>query len=157
MISEARLENASRRTGRLAALFSERAGAGNVININGRYYNLRSYARLVGNTRLAEAASEASFNAVLAMGNDLVQVSDHGRTDQICDEHAGKVYSISGADKRFPRLQRRPPFHPHCRHVLLPFIAELKTEREMQFARKRSAGRIAPGVGIREYFEGGVA
>jgi hypothetical protein len=152
LISEARLENVSRRTARLMKVF-ERVGAGQLINVNGRFYQLKSYARLVGNTRLAEAASEASFNAVLSLGTDLVQISDHGRTDPKCDIHAGKVYSISGGDKRFPRLKARPPYHPNCRHIMLPFISELKTEREMEFARLRSAGKIEPGVSIVEYFQ----
>jgi hypothetical protein len=37
--------------------------------------------------------------------------------------------------------------------VLLPFVAELKTPRELEFAEARSRGRIEAGVGINEFQE----
>lgn len=151
-ISEARLENSNKRAKRLRKEFERRIGAGKFLLINGKRFRLETYSELVAQTRLAEAATEGSFQASLAMGFDLVRVSDHGKTDPTCDQFAGKVFSISGNDRRFPRLQQRPPFHPRCRHVLLPFAANLKTERELEFATARSQGRVDVGTTIEEFF-----
>jgi len=152
LVSEARLERADERARRLARLLRAHATQGELVNINGRFWTLEAYADVVARTRLAEAATAGSYNATLAMGIDLVRVSDHGRTDPKCDAFAGKVFSISGKDPRFPPLERRPPFHPRCRHALLPFVPELRSEREMEFAIARSRGEIDPGVGIQEFF-----
>lgn len=154
IISEARLESLPARARRLEREFRAAVGGGDFIVIRGRRYNLSKYARLVARTRLAEAATQGSFDAILAMGIDLVQISDHGKTDPVCDKYAGKVYSISGRTQGYPRLEARPPFHPNCRHAMLPFVAELKTDRELEFVQARSRGDIEPGVSIAEYFEG---
>ena len=152
--SEARLESLDRRARRLEREFRATVGAGDFIEVAGRRFNLSKYARLVARTRLAEAASQGSLDAITAMGIDLVRVSDHGKTDPICDQYAGKVYSISGSSTRFPRLEARTPFHPNCRHAVLPFVVELKSDRELEFADARTRGEIEPGVSIVDYFEG---
>jgi hypothetical protein len=53
-------------------------------------------------------------------GTDLVQVSSHNTTTKICMPYEGKVYSISGKDKRFPPLMNTPPYHPNCLHLIFP-------------------------------------
>ncbi|MFA5337656.1 MAG: phage minor capsid protein [Candidatus Omnitrophota bacterium] len=52
-------------------------------------------------------------------GIDLVQVDAHSGACEICQSYQGKVYSISGNDKDFPKLQERPPYHKGCRHIIL--------------------------------------
>lgn len=153
LISEARLEGLDRRAGRLAAEFRRATGNGQFVMVAGKRWHLEAYSELIARTRLTEAASEGALNFMKAAAIDLVRISDHGRTDPICDAFAGKVYSISGRSRRFPRLQRRPPFHPNCRHIILPFIAELKTEHELEFAEARSRNRIEAGVGIDRFEE----
>lgn len=152
LISETRLENANRRAKRLAALFAGKATDGQFVNVNGRFFQLSNYADLISRTRLAEAAVEGSFQATLAMGIDLVRISDHGPTDRFCDPHAGKVFSVSGRSSRYPRLRERPPFHPRCRHALLPFVEELKSERELAFVRARTRDEVPAGMSIEEFF-----
>ncbi len=152
LLSEARLENANARGRRLQRLFASHAASGQLININGRFWRLSTYADLIARTRLTEATTEAAFRSVVSMGIDTVRISDHGRTDKFCDPFAGKVFSISGRDKRFPILTERPPFHPRCRHALLPFVSDLQSNRELEFAVARSAGRIEAGVSFEEFF-----
>lgn len=56
-------------------------------------------------------------------GFDLVRVSSnpsmHG---DFCDGYAGKIFSLSGTDARFPPIvltpNAGPPFHPWCAHTL---------------------------------------
>jgi hypothetical protein len=153
LVSESRLENLDQRSARLRREFAAATGNGQFVMVNGKRWRLETYAELVAQTRLAEAASEGALNFSKSIGNDLVRISDHGSTDPVCDAFAGKVFSISGNSRRFPTLRERPPFHPRCKHVLLPFVAELKTPRELEFAEARSRGRIEAGVGINEFQE----
>ena len=105
----------------------ESIGSGKYIKINGRNYDPKKYAELVTRTRMREAASEGTINMSLEYGSDLVQVSVHEHNDRpgdTCPEYAGKIYSISGNDPDFPPLIESPPFHPNCKHVLLPVVKE---------------------------------
>lgn len=64
---------------------------------------------------------------------DLVEVSSHNTDCDICKEFEGKVYSISGKHKEYPKLERKPPFHPGCRHYITPTsedIINFRKERE---------------------------
>lgn len=153
-ISDARLENLDQRTTRLVREFEQATGHGKFVNIRGRRFTLENYARVVARTRLAESASQGAFHAILALGGDHVQISDHGATDPACDAHAGKVYSISGRDSRFPRLTALPPFHPNCQHVVLPYIPDMKRPVELQFAMARSRDEIGPGVSLQQFLRG---
>lgn len=55
-------------------------------------------------------------------GIDLFQVSVHDTDCEKCLRHQGKVYSYSGKDPDFPKLEERPPFHEACRHVLMGYV-----------------------------------
>lgn len=64
--------------------------------------------------------------AAKAMKTDLVEMSEHHPTCAICAIYQGRVYSVSGRDRRFPPL---PPqivefgcIHEDCRHDFYPFI-----------------------------------
>lgn len=150
-ISETRLENLDQRTRRLQRQFAQATAAGAFVEAGGQRFRLETYSNLVAQTRLAEAASEASFTTIQAMGIDTVRVSDHGSTDAVCNAFAGKVFSTSGSDSRFPVLRDKPPFHPQCRHILLPFIPELKSDDELRFAIARSQDQVAVGVSMEEF------
>lgn len=60
------------------------------------------------------------------MGTDLVIMSVHGASCPDCARYQGRVFSLTGRDKRFPRL---PPeislyggVHPGCGHTFSPYI-----------------------------------
>lgn len=90
------------------------------ININGRNYNLVSYAKMVSRTRLRQVQSEAVKNECLEYGNDLVEISDHGSETEACVPFQGNVYSIFGNTPGVEVLQEWPPFHPNCQHSASP-------------------------------------
>ncbi len=90
------------------------------ITINGRRYNIEKYAEMVGLTRTREATTQGTIDALAANGMDLVKVSEHSHEEDVCSNFQGKTYSISGNDPDFPPLGDRPPFHPRCKHVLIP-------------------------------------
>ena len=108
-----------------------------------RSFDPKVYADIVSRTRSREAQSLGTIQAGIANGNDLVRVSDHNTSTDICMPHEGQVYSISG-DKSagFPALPAFPPFHPSCKHVITPFI-ESPADTERGRAQRESILTVA--------------
>lgn len=100
------------------------------IEINGKFWNLRKYAKLVARTEMAKAAVEAKLDTCRQYDNDLVQVSNEPAQCDDCKEIVGNVYSLSGNDPDYPLLPMEVPVHPNCRHDLNP------TSREAIYARE---------------------
>jgi len=98
----------------------ELVGDENFIQIGERMYNLGAYARMVARTTLREAQTQATLDQCATYENDLVEVSDHNTDCDICLEYEGNVYSLSGNDPEYPVLDEQPPFHPNCKHSILP-------------------------------------
>lgn len=98
----------------------------------GRKWRLDSYAEMVARTTAREAASVATLNTCQEFGLDLVRITTHYPTCEKCAAVQGKTFSISGRDKRYPKLtdESRPPLHPNCRHVLAPYVRELDDNAE---------------------------
>lgn len=59
-------------------------------------------------------------------GTDLVEMSRDGSTCEECAKYEGRVFSISGKDKRFPKLPEEVfkygGMHSGCRHSFSPYI-----------------------------------
>lgn len=122
------------------------------LQIGGRRFSADAYAELVARTKTREAATAGTIRRMVEIGNDLVQVSAHGAKDG-CAFYEGKVFSISGTSEKYPGVQEMPnagpPFHPNCVHVLLPFIEDLASERDIERAvgvPKRALGKSFPEV-----------
>lgn len=95
------------------------------ININGRNYNLISYAENVARTRLRTIQSRGVKNTCLEYDNDLIKISDHGSEFiDICLEFEGNTYSINGKTPGYERLVSWPPFHNQCEHSAAPTSIE---------------------------------
>lgn len=109
---------------RLRDHIQHRLGDRQLMEINGRYYRPDKYATLVARTEMRFSQTDATVNTCNQYGNDLVEVSDHGTTTEICEEFEGEVYSISGKDPDYPMLIAWPPFHPNCKHFLTPTSKE---------------------------------
>lgn len=109
---------------RLRDHIQHRLGDRQLMEINGRYYRPDKYATLVARTEMRFSQTDATVNTCNQYGNDLVQVSDHGTTTEICEEFEGEVYSISGKDPDHSLLIAWPPFHPNCKHFLTPTSKE---------------------------------
>ena len=91
-----------------------------VIDKNGKpiSYQVKSYAELVARTKLQETSTDAVLNTADAAGSDLVQVSSHNTKSEICIPFEGKIFSISGNNKDFPKLNEASPYHPNCQHTM---------------------------------------
>lgn len=133
LIARGVLEGETRRqiSGRLLEEFKKRLKTEQLITVKGRNYRPDAYSRMVTRARFMEASNQASVNAALQYGVDLVQVSVHSGSCDTCNPYQGKIYSISGVDSDFPVLEIRPPYHPHCRHQVLPITKESLKDRGM--------------------------
>lgn len=91
-----------------------------LIDRGGREWTLDRYAEMLTRTHLIKANTEAAINRSREFNVDIVEVSDHSTEDPLCAEFEGKIYSLSGESSNYPRLPYPPPFHPNCKHTLLP-------------------------------------
>ena len=123
---------------------ADKIGTGKVVRVVGkdgktRHYDPRYYSKMGARTRTREAVTEGAINNGLAARMDLIQVSVHdGACDQ-CQHFQGKVYSITGNTEGFPILLERSPFHPNCKHVMVPVTARhLKRLGQLERTQKLS-------------------
>ncbi|MPW25958.1 hypothetical protein GC105_09160 [Alkalibaculum sp. M08DMB] len=106
---------------------------------NAYQVSLDSYASMVARSTTREAGNLARENQLIDNDYDLVQMSTHYPTCHICAKFQGRVYSISGKDKRFPPLSQAfasgyRNIHPNCRHIIVPWIENLQTNEEIALA-----------------------
>jgi hypothetical protein len=75
-------------------------------------------------------------------GHDLVEITTHYPTCAECSKYQGRVFSISGSDRRFPKLpthiQHTQRIHEGCKHTIVPFVNSLQAANEIAAAIKRS-------------------
>lgn len=103
-------------------------GKGNFVVVVGktgkvRHYKPETYAKMVARTKAAEAQSLSVIDTVQEFGGDLVKFSSHNTKTPICKLYEGKIFSISGSSKKYPKLDRISPLHPFCQHRLLPYVS----------------------------------
>ena len=115
------LENALRASN-LTTVGSASDEAGQIglrfLEINGRNYQPAKYAELVVRTESRAAHSKATINRLVSNGWDIVQVTSHSTSCDICSQFDGNKYSISGNDSNYDILPEEPPFHPNCQHLI---------------------------------------
>lgn len=114
-----------------------------IVDKNGveRFYDPAEYAELVARTRTRETVTQGALNFGRANGIDLFQVSYHSTSCPSCASYQGKVYSATGNTDGFPLLTKRPPWHPRCRHVLMPYVVVPGREAEMEALKKLSKSK----------------
>lgn len=90
------------------------------IQAGSKKYRPEYYAEMVSRVKFHEAQSSASLAQAVNYKTDLMVVSSHNTTTEICLKFEGKIFSISGNDKRFPPLTEMSPYHPNCLHLMFP-------------------------------------
>jgi hypothetical protein len=109
---------------------------------DGKEIRLDAYAELVARSTSREATNRGTLNRLTENGYDLVKMSSHPTTCPVCAALQGRVYSISGNDKRFPPLSsahrgQYANVHPNCRHVLMPYVERFNdVEKDMTFSNR---------------------
>ena len=130
MLQQGETRNAAKKA--VIEHFSQIIGDGEFININGRNYNLKKYAKMVGRTRLRKLQSQAAANMAKQYDNDLVEISDHSSEfDDICLEYEGKTFSLYGKTPGYDVISEYPPFHPNCKHSMFATSVEALEAREI--------------------------
>lgn len=112
---------------------------------NGRTIPVDAYAEMVANTASIEAYNTGAID--YAMNNtDLVEMTTIFPTCDICAKYQGRVYSVSGNDKRYPSLydtvlsKGYNTVHPNCRHEFIPYDEDFDTTEEKK-ARQEKANK----------------
>ena len=105
---------------------------------NGTQMPLDSYAQMLARTSRIESSNTGSFDRCKRLGIDLVRCTTMPGCCPYCRMYEGKVYSISGNDKRFPALYETALqkgyniMHPNCRHEFIPFVEAMQGESELK-------------------------
>lgn len=108
---------------------------GQFITVGKMRFDVRGYSNLVARTMTRDAASVSTIVRLQQSEIFHVQVSETmPQEPDVCSLVAGNVYYIGAGEDPlgFPAYTSIPggkiPCHPHCRHVLLPWVAVLKTK-----------------------------
>ena len=105
---------------------------------NAYQVSLDAYAQMVSRSTTREAGNLARENQLVENGYDLVEMTTHYPTCDKCSRFQGRVYSLTGKDKRFPSLMETAfsggyrNVHPNCRHSIIPYIESMHTDGENQ-------------------------
>jgi hypothetical protein len=133
----ARGETRKQTSNRIRDALVKELGEGAKVVVNGRKFDPDYYAELVARTRTREAVTQGSINTGVEYGVDLYQVSFHASSCPVCVPFQGKVFSLTGGDG-FPQLEKRPPYHPQCGHVLLAYVPIPGKDAEVDALREFS-------------------
>lgn len=105
---------------------------------NGAKMPLDAYAQMLARTSRIESSNTGSFDRCRRLNIDLVRCTTMPGCCAYCRMYEGKVYSISGNDKRFPSLYDTALkkgyniMHPNCRHEFIPFVEQMQSETELK-------------------------
>ena len=94
----------------------------------GASWSLERYTDMLARTKAVEARNQGLTNRMLALGYDLVQVTNHRSDHPACAYWEGKILSLSGKTSGYPTLQQAIEdglFHPNCQHAINVFQPEL--------------------------------
>lgn len=135
----------------------QKQGLLNVEYKGGRKVSVSSYAAMAARSARMESANIGAFGRALENGTDYVRCTTIYPTCEICAKYQGKIYCISGKDKRFPALFETALrsgyalMHPNCRHEFIPVWLELMDEKELAAEIDRS--KISPQADTRSQKE----
>lgn len=104
-------------------------GIGGITDKRGRVIPFVVYADLLARSIVSETQNTSILNVAKEYNKDLVKMTEHKTACPVCQKYEGKIYSISGKDKRYPELNTIPGFnkgynniHPRCRHRISVYI-----------------------------------
>lgn len=109
-----------------------------------------SYAELVARTTTAEATNTGTINQMEEMEEYLVKMTSHSPTCKICAPRQGRVYRLRdfpAGDPRnqFPHISEGMPrwpmyktVHVNCRHRIVAYVWDQKTDADQQAALQRA-------------------
>lgn len=111
---------------------------------NGAKQPLHAYAAMAARSARIESANIGAIGRAIQAGTDYVEMTRMPQCCKYCGAYQGKVYCISGKDKRFPALFQtvlRNGYalpHPNCRHEFIPWFIEMEAPEDVEKAIKQS-------------------
>lgn len=132
LIAEGRITGSTRKDISNKIAGELRDGNVAIVDKAGRKWSFENYSKMVARTKLTQASNQGLMNRLQRNGYDLVQVSMHFGTCDLCAPWEGRILSISGNTSRFrgggvpsvDTARKEGLFHPNCRHRLLPYHPE---------------------------------
>jgi hypothetical protein len=97
------------------------------------YHNIASYSSMLFNTNLNRSGWNRTMYDAELLGNDLTYLPAHPFACPLCIMWQGRVYSISGKDKKYPPKENAIDGgvgHPNCRHQWLLYWGEDQVQDE---------------------------
>ena len=118
-------------------------GITNVTYKNKVKYPLAKYSMMVARTTRSETANITAIAQAKELGTDLIYAPPAVNGCKICIARTGRVYSISGKDKRFPPLTDLFPtqymtIHPNCRCPIVPWFEEQYSDKKIEAYMSKS-------------------
>lgn len=107
------------------ARLAEKGGLISFVDNAGRNWNMGSYVEMLSRTTLMQVHNAATWNEFAEHGEDLIQISYHTPTCDMCAPWNGKVLSLTGKTPGYPTLTEAEGaglFHPNCRHASSLFL-----------------------------------
>lgn len=101
------------------------------VDRSGREWNMGTYVEMLARTTVMKIHNEAVKNEFIAHGEDLVIISYHLPTCEMCKPWNGKIVSLTGATKDYPTMTEAEAdglFHPNCRHAFSLYIPDKEDE-----------------------------
>lgn len=122
---------------------------------NGKIVSIDTYSKMVARTTTAEAQNKSKVVQGTEWGYDLVRITTHAPTCEVCAKYQDKVYAltkeaangkykgVNGEPLYFPYLYETAlwhgyeTIHPNCRHRLSLLAARAYTKKELtEFSKK---------------------
>ena len=97
------------------------------VDRSGREWNMGTYVEMLARTTVMKIHNEAVKSEFVAHGEDLVIISFHLPTCEMCKPWNGKIVSLTGATKDYPTMTEAEAdglFHPNCRHAFSLYIPD---------------------------------
>jgi len=117
-----------------------RQGISSFTDKAGKRWRLQHYAEMVARTTLREAVTAAAVGRMLSGGITIARVSRNGTRCPICAPLEGRLVGLTesaGAGGlgrvwqpgELPGLTGLPPFHPNCKHSIVPEVVGINEVR----------------------------
>ncbi|MFD2116354.1 phage minor capsid protein [Paenibacillus yanchengensis] len=109
-------------------------GITGIVAKNGAEIPADKYVAGVVHYHQRKAHVTGTENMATQNGYDLVYVNYVGITCEHCARKQGRVYSLSGNDKRWPHMtdEYKPPYHSHCVHSISIWVEEYQSPEEVE-------------------------
>lgn len=91
-----------------------------LVDRGGKKWSLNRYSEMLARTHIIKSSNEGAINRAVEKDVDLMEISNHATTCNLCADYEGLIYSISGNNEKYPVLDIPIPIHPNCRHSLIP-------------------------------------